>query len=78
MNLKEYLEKKDMGLREFSRDSGVSPATISRILSGERSMTLVIAYRIFIAGSPDINMEDLITLVERQHIELEIKGRKGE
>lgn len=35
MDLAEYLKKNRLGVREFARLSGISPATISRIASGK-------------------------------------------
>ena len=59
MDLKSYLDEKNMSMVQFSKIVGVSFAHISFIISGKRSPSLALTRRIIEATDGKVNVGDL-------------------
>lgn len=64
MDLKLYLDSRNLTLKEFARLIDVHPATISNYLNWNRKPTLEIANRIFKATKGKVTHEDLMAYWE--------------
>ena len=60
VTLAEYIESKDLNLRDFADRLGVSKSALSRYARGERTMSVSLASRIIKATKGAVTLKDLV------------------